>query len=419
MTRSTTLVLAALTLALVAVTPARAADPKSFPADHPFLLLLADAAVERGREHRALLVVPIARSGPLAPPENVMTSAEALRDKHLSVGEPDNKEGRTTLELFNWSTDRVLLLAGETLVGGYRDRFLGRDVLLGPGRKVQVPVYYADAHMRKRDERKTSLVPLDVLAPAYPRYVTVFSGSAAPAVKYVENGFALTGDQHDRKPYAALLASAKLTARIEEYRKLFAKIPDEAEGSVVGVAAWVGDRLTGIDLFPANGDFRRHWPKILHALAFQASLYEIANGLAKHPFPAGRDPDRHKAELKGLLKKPFAARIYRRKGADLGMEYRLRRELLSGRVLMEGDTVVHALLMTMVGASPSDPRRGTGTSTELTYEELLRKASRSRLTEFEKRLLERLQQRRRDLRTPNTPPRPDTPVVPPPPREDD
>lgn len=399
-------------LAAIFVTAASAAAAPSagLPDDHPFLRQLALAGVERGREHRALLIVPIAQeTEDPADLSRPLTSVEALKADHLSIGEPEKKAGHTVVEVFNWTTRPILLLAGEALEGGHRDRFLTRDVLLGPGQRAEAPVHHADARARAPDDRKVSLAPIGALAPDLPRALALTSGNAALTRAWLANAFSVIEVRDPRTPFPALLTAQKLVPRIDDYQNTFAKIPDEAERRVFGYAAFVGDRLVGMDTFASNAAFRANWPVILKSLGFQAAYYEFANGLSKHPFPAGRDPDRHKQAVKGFIKKVFAASVYKQTGVNFGTEFQIARPGLVGRLLMHEEKLVHSVLLPDLDTlADRGPAPGTGPAPETTVGELLRKASRSRLTEYERRLLERMLKRR------GTPPnRPTPPVIPP------
>jgi ARG and Rhodanese-Phosphatase-superfamily-associated Protein domain len=374
-----------------------AAGGQVLPPDHPFIGALADSKVERGREHRALLVVPIARElgDPAGGPKCPMTAAFAAKKEYLSAGEPENQPGRGPIELFNWSTDRIFILAGELFEGGLRDRFVSRDVLLEPGKKALAPAYFADRKPRLKAEALATLTPVGAIAPDLLRLVGLLEGSRAAADSFLQDEFALAGEKHPRETLLFILKSAKIKERMDEYRTMFAKIPAEAEGKAVGAAVLVGDRLVGVDLFGTNDLFAANWPALLHTYAFQAALYEVSYGLLAQPFPAARDPERFRANIKEFLKKPFAARAVKVPAVSLGQELRFQQGNVLGRVLIDGDRLIHAVLsldlLTATADVPSPPNAGT---TDPGVGELERRAGRARLTEYERRLLERMRNRR-------------------------
>jgi len=390
----------ALLIALVlaaAAAPGLAAKAKPIAADHPFVTFLAKTTVARGREHRALLVYPIAREeADPAKTTRSLTAREAFRKKDLSIGEPEKKPGKGPVDLFNWGTDPILILAGEVLEGGQRDRFLSRDVLLAPGSRVLATAYVADRKARKKEEATRSLKPVNVLAPDLLRLVGLIEGPAAKAAEYLNDQFVMAGDKDPRQALPGLFSAKLLGPRSLEYRNVFAAIPDEMKKRTIGFVAMVGERIVAIDLFPTNAEFRAHWPKILWTLAFQSALYEAAYGLIGQPFPAGRDPDRHLVANKALIKKMFAATATPEKAIGLGDEFLLSRDELVGRLLMHKGKLVHAVLLIdyVTGAPPGAPPPPGTTPGEYAPGELERRAERSRLTEYERRLLERMRKRR-------------------------
>ncbi|MEN8148757.1 MAG: DUF6569 family protein [Planctomycetota bacterium] len=382
---------------LVAAVPGLAAKGKPIAADHPFVKFLARTAVQRGREHRALLVYPIAREE--ADPKDVTrfaTATEAHQKKRLSVGEPEKKPGRGPIDLFNWSTEPILILSGEVFTGGHRDRFLSRDVLIAPGSRVKAPAYVADKKPRKKDEAEKSLKPVNVLAPDLLRLIALIEGPAARAREVLSDQFVMAGDNNPRQPLSELYRAKLLGPRSLEYRTVYGAIPDEAAKKTIGFAALVGDRLVGIELFGTNAEFRAHWPKILDTLAFEAALYEAAYGLLGQPFPPGRDPDRHLVPMKERMKKLYAATVTPEKAIGLGTELLLSRDDLVGRLLLHEKKLVHAtvLLDSVTATAPDLPPPPPPAGGEVSPGELERRAERSRLTEYERRLLERMRKRR-------------------------
>ena len=382
---------------LILATTTFAAAGKVLPASHPFMRLLGDVSVQRGREHRALLVVPIARE--LGDPAGLVrprTSAEAFKLEDLTAAEPDKNPGRGPFELFNWSKDPILILAGEVFEGGIRDRFVARDVLLGPASRVVVPGYPADRKPRSSDDALATLKPLPAIAPDLLRLLGIVQGSLGAADSFLEDEYALAGEKDPRQTLVHLMQSKALAKRMEEYRKMFAKIPAEAEGKVIGAAVLVGDRLVGADLFGSNEMFAANWPTLLTTYTFQATLYEVSYGLLDQPFPAARDPARYQQLVEQLLKIPFAAKFVEEPAVALGTELRFERDQAIGRVLLSDEVFLHAVLcfdvLTTGIDAPPPPSEGSGG--ESGQPELERRAGRSRLTEYERRLLERMRNRR-------------------------
>lgn len=394
-----------LTAVLALAAPAGLAkNGPGLPPDHPLLARLAASDVERGREYRALLVYPIAAELPdPAGAKRPRTSVEAAEQKNLAVREPEKKAGRETVEVFDFSTEPVLLLAGEILEGGLRDRFLARDVLLGPASRATAPVLPAEERPRSKDEESRVLDPFGAIVPDGARRAGLLGASPAVATERLSESMTRLGEKLDRRSVTKLFAAKSLEGRIGEYRSIFAAIPDEAEKRTIGAAAFVGERLVGVDLFETNLAFRAHWPTILRTLALQASLYEKHLDLLTRPFPAGRDPDRHRDDLKALLKKLFAADAKKEDAVGRGEEFLLRRDAVMGRALVADGELVHATILSDEDAPEAAPPPGTS-SDESSRGLLERKAARGTLTEAERRLLERMRERDRNREPPRAEP---------------
>jgi hypothetical protein len=375
--------------------PGVAKNEPGLAANHPLLARLAAASVTRGREHRAMLVYPIvADAADPAKVERALTGTEARANQGISIGEPDKQPGRQKVEIFNWTLKPILLLAGEVLKGGIRDRYLTRDVLVGPGKKVTAPVLYADLKPRKKEDESQVLEPFSAVAPDIMRLVGVADAPTAPAAKYLGDQFGIAGEKGDRRSIPELFEAKALGGRISEYRTIYEAIPDEGGKKTIGAAVWVGERLIGIDVFESNAAFRAHWPALSRTSALQAALYEAAYGLLNQPFPAGRDPDRHAPRVKEVLKKLFAAQARKVQAVGLGTEIELLRGDTVGRCLTLDKHLVHAVVLLdyLDGGAALPPPPGS-TPTEFTQGELERRAERGTITEYEKRLLERMRER--------------------------
>lgn len=394
-----------LALTLAAFPTGAAAKDKAIPLDHPLIKFVADLDAGSAREHRALLVVPLVASK-ADPPGTTrpVTAAEAVAADDLSVGEPKKNPGRDPLEVYNWSTAPILLMAGEVLEGGRRDRFFARSILLPPGQKLTVPAYPADRLPRPAAAATTTLRPVASLAPDLLRLVAITDGPRGASIAFLDGQFAMAAAKGARASVVDLLKAPALKTRMADYEKTFAAIPDEAQGRVIGAAAFVGDRFVGADLFPTNLAFRCRWPAMLKTLAFQASLFELSYGLLQQPFPVGRDPSRHTGTLKAFLRRIFAGRLIPDPKLGLGTSSRVVQADLRARLLQD-DTgaVVHLVVMVDLSDTTSEGPPPPGGSREIGYAGMEIRDKAGLLNPYERRLLERMRSARQGAPGPGLP----------------
>ncbi len=223
---------AVLLLAPLLFVPSGAAA-RVLPAEHPLLTLLADCRAARGREHRALLVVPVESSrGMPAEYRRPATGGEASAAEDLSVGEPGGGQGRGPVEVYNFGRSRVLLLAGEALTGGIRDRVLSRDVLLEPGRMSRAPAITGDRQARPPAGRGRSLTPAGVMSPDLVRFAALSGGPEEAVEAFLGDAGAILKLPLARESLVEMASAAAKTQAMEEYRAMFARIPDAGTRTV-------------------------------------------------------------------------------------------------------------------------------------------------------------------------------------------
>jgi hypothetical protein len=384
-----------LALAVVAVV-VRDGGAKS-PDGNPLFQQIPGLEILRGREHRALLVVPLA--APAADPADTKafdTAAGATTTDQFNIAEPQKNQGRHLLDFYNWSTAPVLVLGGTVLSGGTRDRYVSGSFLVGAGTQTAARVLPADREALEPGQASRLLAPEPFVVPHLLRVVGLAGGSAAAVDAFIEEVYALAGLDADRQPLATLYRLGPVAEKMKEYLPFFAGLPAEADARVVGAAIYVGDRFLSVDLFGRNADFRANWPAILAGAAFEASAFEVSYGLVNAPFPAARDPERVREDVGRILRRPLGTAHREEKPVGEGREFSFRRDDLVGRTLALPDgMLVHAVILRDALSEPEPPPPNVGgTPSEETPGDLERRAERGRLTEFEKRLLDRMRSRR-------------------------
>jgi hypothetical protein len=234
------------------------------------------------------------------------------------------------------------------------------------------------------------------MAPDLVRFAALAGGPEEAVEAFLGDAGAILKLPLPRESLAAMADAAGGTPAMQDYRDLFARIPDEAGKRVVGAAVFVNDRFAGLDLFPTNDDFRAHWPTLLLGAALHAGLIDRYAAEVGILFPAARDPDRFAERVKKTLRTPFGAVAREAAAAGAGTEISMRREGVTVRALVDAD-IVHAAFLVDPEEEEIPAAPPPGTAVTETPEDLLRRGDRARLTEAERRLLERMLERRGSL----------------------
>src|SRR5437867_1885992 len=107
----------------------------------------ADEALGNGQlgtpvKHDKLTIIPLlARSDPKADKDReFLVLDEGFEQKKVKISE-QQQESVNTLALENNSDKPLFLMAGEVVLGGKQDRIIGKDTVIEPHAKTDIPVY--------------------------------------------------------------------------------------------------------------------------------------------------------------------------------------------------------------------------------------------------------------------------------------
>ncbi len=331
------------------------------------------------------------------------------RTKHLSFREPEFPRHRYDLEVMNGEAEPTLLLGGTVVEGGERDRLVPRDVVLPPGQTIEVRTLPAAS---TDDIRKlpTPFVVSNVLAPPYLQEDALFGAPSNLVPIFVTHflEFRNTGDE--RKSLVSINQSDLLAQYCVICQRTLASFPEpkEPQQQVVGGVSAVRGRVQSLVIFGDNALLRAWFEPMLKGHAFAAAAIELRAKKAGIPIPGQDDPDATLAtvgeQAQRLLERLMLAR-YRSDDLDegeLGEALLLRTsDGTRGRAVGLDGRLLHLVVF------PHDPfedalfSRALEPPTEITanperegLNELERRGdSGRRLTEAEKRLLERLRNR--------------------------
>jgi hypothetical protein len=341
-------------------------------------------------------------------PETLGVESEPSVDT-VDFEEPDFMRRRYDVLVKNGGDKPVLVLGGTVLEGGKRDRLIRRSVLVAPKSNLEAAALPASASSDIRKEAEPFGVA-ESLAPTYLRKKALFGGSALTVTSFIARALDFREEDDDRKSIVAIAESPKLKQFCLPCHESMSNLPQpKAEmGRVVGAIGGVRGRIQGLVLFGNNELFIAYFERFLKGATWPAAVIELQAKKAGVPLPGKDDPEVTleilTKEAQALLDNLSKARFKkdRMEEGEAGEAFLFRTSSgTRGRALgLDGRLVYFA-------AFPHDPfesalYRGTITvpDEELAEDptrpgaaELERKAGMEgrRLTEYEKRLLERLQ----------------------------
>jgi hypothetical protein len=193
------------------------------------------------------------------------------------------------LALVNRSGKKLLLLAGEVIVGGKQDRIVQDDLVIPP---VSVPVslnVFCVEHGRWSHRTSHPVAAQGVVgasAPEAPRpsadTFTSLGAISHPKLraaaqdkkqqgevwKEVSANNAKLGTQNGTDTYQEVYANRKVAGQLEDYVKTLER--EVLQPGVVGVVVARNGRLVWADVFASSSLFARYWPKLLKSYAVDA-----------------------------------------------------------------------------------------------------------------------------------------------------
>lgn len=114
----------------------------------------------------SVALVPVSMNKPIPQQDgNFITLSEARKEGSVEITEMES-EDVNTLKVENKGTRPLLLLGGDLLMGGKQDRIVARDVIVPPGKTVNVEVFCVEHgrwdNQSEHFEFKETVVPNDV-----------------------------------------------------------------------------------------------------------------------------------------------------------------------------------------------------------------------------------------------------------------
>ena len=392
------LLVLALVLALGSAPMALAKDE----APNPVQTFLPGLTVGEGIATAEVIIFPVlAKEAPAKIDMRPSTWA-----KNVGYSEPDLPKRRFNVQVANNEPGTLLLLGGTVLGGGYRDRVVPQDVLIPAGARVEIETIAAAP---TSDHRKEAL-PFRLgssLAPPYIRERAEFSPTNTLVPNFVSHFLDFRNDGDKRKSLGAINASDKLTKLCLPCHESLAEFPMAEGGRVVGIITAVRGRIGSLELFGDNRLLRAWFEPLLKSHTFAAAAIAVKAKKLRVPLPTDENADKTMEKLHDdavkLLERVQGAKFKEsdtpRNGAGQYWIFRTSNSTRGAASVMDG-RMIHmavfpyepfeqALFGKRVRAPTDDSDYG-----EYAEGELERKSRHGRLTEYEKRLLDRMRKNR-------------------------
>jgi hypothetical protein len=351
------------------------------------------------------------QSGPLVLVPLVIDKAPELPDVAPGLGAEGLKfreaawpKRRFDVEVENTDDQPLLVLGGSILVGGKLDRMAPRDVLVPPGTTLEVHMLPAEYQQRYRSKPQPFHAHF-TLAPAYLRERAFANPYRNLVPTFVSHFLEFRPAGDDRLSLAAVDQSPTLAKYCVDCQAGLAKFPDVAGQRVVGFITAVRGHVHSAELFGHNSLLKAYFEPLIRAHTYAAAAIELRAArigfrLPKSEADAVAKARKMAAELLEKLQTKLRYRDGDVPAGSAGDALLFKVGGTSGYALGHGGRLVHAAVF------PYDPfeRRlyarpvvppDTGEEEEPGIAELERReASGRRLSEYEKRLLERIRKRR-------------------------
>lgn len=333
-----------------------------------------------------------------------------LGNTALRVAEPEGKAGREWVKVSNPGPKPVLLLGGTVLEGGKRDRVVRFDRIIPSADAADVEVVVAAMAADVRKE-PTDFKVQDFLAPSYLRQAVQFSSSNGLVPRFVSHFLEFRNPSDKRQSLVSIGESDALADYCLVCQRSFSEWPEKkGAGTVIGGLAVVRGRAQSVEAYATNQQLQDWFAPVLKSLSFPAAALELRAKKLGLPLPAKDDPkalEAGNATAKDLMAQLSNATFERKKMGEnvVGETWVVKlKDGSRGLATLFGGRVVHLALypddpfensLYSQSLVPMDPEDASGDpDDEAGRAELERRASSgARLTEAEKRLLERLRNR--------------------------
>lgn len=202
--------------------------------------------------------------------EDFITLEEGLAQEMVVVSEKEEAEVET-VQVENLSDKPLFIQAGDTLKGGKQDRIIRVSLVIPPrSGKVDVPSLCVEAG---RWTGQAAFIVTGNRVISNNMRIALQKGEQGQVweevAKFKLEASQIIGDVSKTSSLNEEMDDEKMKQAYAEYEKAFAKLLDRYP-QAVGLAYALNGKIYTIELFQANGLFKKAYPKLLKAYASEA-----------------------------------------------------------------------------------------------------------------------------------------------------
>jgi hypothetical protein len=334
-----------------------------------------------------------------------LTVAPGFGKSTLTFAEPAWPERRYNVDVTNGGKQPALLIGGSILVGGRLDRMVPRDLIIPPGKSPEIHMLPAEYQRRYRS-KPLAFRMHPTPAPPYLRERAISTPSRNLVPTFVSHFLNFRPNGDDRLSLAAIDEAPALAKYCVSCQAALATFPDIAGQRVVGFITAIRGRVYSAEVFGDHALLRTSFEPLIRAHIYAAAAIELRAERVGFPLPKS-DADavakatKMAAELLATLQTKLRYRPFAVPVGTAGQALLFKAGGTNGYATGHGDRLVHALVFPYdpferrLYAKPLQPPDEETEDEDADAGELERReGSGRRLTEYERRLLDRIRRRR-------------------------
>jgi hypothetical protein len=258
---------------------------------------------------------------------------EALDRKLARVTEVSGAGSVPELAFENASTEKILLVDGDELIGAKQNRIINLSILVGGGMRIPIPVSCVEQGRWSYRTSEFGSAKRSLFAKARAKKMGRVSASMRERGERHSNQGEVWADVADKVAFSrsesptGSMSDAYDSSReaLEAYTRAF-----RAEPGQRGAVAAIDGKVVGLELFDSAATFSKYLDKLVRSYAFDA--LETDDGKARAP--SAKAVERFLAKVRAAVAERFDA-------LGEGEDIRLSGDGVAGGALAAGGRVVH------------------------------------------------------------------------------